>query len=79
MEIDQFRSALHTRPFRPFTVVTADGERHAVGHPEMVALTPSGRTVVLFDDLGITVVDMNAITKFIVSRTKTRRGTKESE
>jgi hypothetical protein len=77
VEVDQFRSALRTRPFRPFAILTADGERVPVTHPENVAITPSGRTVIVADDEGQTVIDMAAITKFGVTRLQTRRRPRE--
>jgi hypothetical protein len=47
MEIDQFRSALKVKPFRPFVINTASGEKYAVAHTEAVWQSPSGRTVLV--------------------------------
>jgi hypothetical protein len=77
VDVDQFRSALRTRPFRPFTILTADSERLPVAHPENVAITPSGRTVIVVDDQGHTVIDMAEITQFVVTRSQTRRRPRE--
>jgi hypothetical protein len=68
MEADQFRSALRTRPFKAFKLRTGTGETYSIKHPEMVASTPTGRTVVLALDEGFTIVDMASITEFVISR-----------
>lgn len=47
MTTEQFRKALSARPFRPFTIRTADGERLRVPHPEFALLSPGGRTAVI--------------------------------
>lgn len=47
MTTEQFRKVLTAKPFRPFTVRTADGERLRVPHPEFVWLSPGGRTAVI--------------------------------
>ena len=41
-EIQRLRSAA---PFEPFSVLTADGHEYAVGHPEYISQTPSGRLI----------------------------------
>jgi hypothetical protein len=47
MEVDQFRSALKVKPFRPFVINTASGENYTVAHPEAVWQSPSGKTVLV--------------------------------
>jgi len=49
MTIQQFQSTLHYTPFRPFTIHMADGRTVRVSHPDFVARSPSGRTVVIYD------------------------------
>ena len=44
MKIDELRERLHTVPFQPFTVHTADGHAIEVPHPDFVAITGTGRT-----------------------------------
>jgi hypothetical protein len=53
-EIQRLRSA---KPFEPFGVLTADGERYDVRHPECLGQTPSGRliTIGLDDDSTVTL------------------------
>lgn len=52
---------IHQRPFVPFTVVTTDGTRYEVKHPEM--LMPGRRTVTigLPDDPALPVYDRQVI------------------
>ena len=38
---------LHANPFRPFCLRLTDGERVPVPHPDFVALSQGGRTVVV--------------------------------
>jgi hypothetical protein len=47
MTAEQFRATLHLQPFRAFTIRMADGRSFAVAHPDFVALSPSGRTVIV--------------------------------
>jgi hypothetical protein len=42
MTTDQIRSAIAARPFQPFTLHLADGEKITVPHPEYVSLSPGG-------------------------------------
>jgi hypothetical protein len=48
MTIDQFQTALHQLPFRPFTIRMVDGRAFDVRHPDFVARSESGRTVIVF-------------------------------
>ena len=48
MTAEQFRATLHQQPFRPFTIRMADGRAFEVGHRDFVALSQSGRTVIVF-------------------------------
>jgi hypothetical protein len=40
MTIERLRQALSTQPFQPFAVIMADGTRHPVKSPEMIAISP---------------------------------------
>jgi len=51
------------RPFKPFGVHMADGRHLDVAHPEFLAHTPSGRTVMIArPDESFEVVDLPMIT-----------------
>jgi len=59
MTTEQFRTTLHLQPFRPFTIRMADGRQFDVAHPDFVAQSKSGRTVVVFQsDEGYSVLDL---------------------
>jgi len=47
MTVEQFKATLHQHPFRPFAIRMADGRVFDVKHPDFVAQTPSGRTVIV--------------------------------
>jgi hypothetical protein len=52
MTIDQIRKAHQARPFRPFTLRTGGGRAYEIRHPELLAIIPPGRTVVVACDDG---------------------------
>ena len=47
MDIAQIREAVNAVPFVPFEIHRADGRVSRVEHPDFIALTPSGRSVVV--------------------------------
>lgn len=50
MTIERFREAVQARPFKPFTLYTADGRVYHVSHPEFILLAPKAeRTFVLYN------------------------------
>jgi hypothetical protein len=59
MTTDQFRATLHQQPFRPFTIRMADGRAFEVAHRDFVAMSPSGRTVIVYEsDESYSVLDL---------------------
>jgi hypothetical protein len=77
MEIDKFRSALRTRPFKPFQIRTASGESYPLIHPETVGVTPSGKTIAIALDEGVAVLDVASITEYVLGVTnRWRKGPK---
>jgi hypothetical protein len=59
MTTEQFKATLHLQPFRPFTIRMVDGRFFPVAHPDFVALSPSGRTVIVFQpDETYSVLDL---------------------
>jgi hypothetical protein len=47
MTIDQIRAAHRAHPFRPFVLHLADGRALPVRHPEFLAYSRTGRTVIV--------------------------------
>ena len=59
MTTEQIRFAHTSRPFRPFTIHTADGAAHPVPHPEFLAHAPGTRTCAVSDQAGlVSVIDL---------------------
>jgi hypothetical protein len=50
MTVEQLKSTMHAEPFRPFTVHMGDGRAFYVKHPDFIARSPSGRTVIVYND-----------------------------
>ncbi len=68
MTAEQFRATLHLQPFRPFAIRMADGRSFQVSHPDFVAQSPSGRTVIVFQpDESYSVLDLLLMTELLVS------------
>jgi len=59
MTIEQLRQLHSARPFQPFDIYLADGRTLLVEHPELLAQSPSGRTIwVAHPDDTIATVDL---------------------
>ncbi len=65
MSSDDLLQRIRERPFHPFVVVTTDGTKYDVRHPEM--LMPGRRTVTigLPDDPGTPVYDRQVIVSML--------------
>jgi hypothetical protein len=74
MTIEQLR-AMHTaRPFRAFRIHMADGRDVEVQHPEFLAHTPSGRTIMVAKgDETFEIVDLLLVTSLEPTNSQTRR------
>ncbi len=48
--IDEIAKRLHASPFEPFSILTTDGSKYRVPHPEHALISPRGTRVVVFDD-----------------------------
>ncbi len=59
MTIEQLRQMHLTRPFQPFEIHLADGRILLVEHPEFLAQSPTGRTIVVGHPDGVLeIVDL---------------------
>jgi hypothetical protein len=59
MTTEGLQRALGTVPFRPFTIITADGHQIPIRHPELVAHAPGARTaIVMLSDDWIEWIDL---------------------
>jgi hypothetical protein len=63
MTVEQLRRAHQARPFHPFDIHLADSRRLPVDHPELLAITPTGRTIgIALKDGTIETVDLLLVT-----------------
>lgn len=63
MTIDQLKRFHQARPFTPFRVHIADGRHLDVRHPEFLAHTPAGRTIMIAaDEDSFEVIDLLLVT-----------------
>jgi hypothetical protein len=75
MTVEQFRSTLRNQPFRPFTIGMADGRTFDVSHPDFIAQSPKGRTVIVFgQDEGYSALDLLLMTEVEVHSSNGRSG-----
>ena len=76
MQIKELQSFYRAQPFRPFTVHVADGRGIRVEHPELMALSPTGRSAVVYGkDGAFEVVDVPLVISLELTdgRVKRRR------
>jgi hypothetical protein len=74
MTIEQLQRLHQARPFRPFTLKLADGNRIRVRSPEFLSHSPTGRTAVVFGgDDSFEVVDLLLVASIEVGDVRARR------
>jgi len=68
MTTEQLKIAHSASPFRPFTIHMGDGRSFRVDHPEFLARSSTGRTVVVYDHAneGFSVLDLLLMTELEV-------------
>jgi hypothetical protein len=54
---------LSLKPFRPFVIVTRNGQRHRVSSPEHAGINPRGSRVHVWfdDDTGVTISELQIV------------------
>jgi hypothetical protein len=63
MTTQQLHAMLRAAPFQPFDVYLANGKAIPVRHPELVLVTPGGRTIVIAsEDDAVEIVDLLLVT-----------------
>jgi hypothetical protein len=76
MTSDRVRDACNAEPFRPFRLHLGGGRSLEVQHPELLMISPSGRTAAVFgknDQLEIVDVFMIQSIEFLPQRGSGRR------
>ena len=71
MTIEQVRNLYNAAPFKPFIIHLADGRQIPVKHREFMAISPSGRTIVVYqtDDTS-NIIDLLLVTDLEVRNGK---------
>ena len=70
MTIQQLRAAHRAVPFRPFTVHMADGREFPVPHPDFLSMSPTGRTVIIYqENEEFSILDLLLMTEIETSST----------
>ena len=68
MTIERVRELFNAQPFQPFVMHLADGREISVHHREFMAMSPSGRTVVVYQpDDTMNIVDLLLVTDLEIS------------
>ena len=75
MTIDKLRDAVTQRPFKPFTILVADGREYRVTSPELLSIAPHAtRTfVVAHGDEDYTILDLLLVSGLEFSDGQRRR------
>jgi membrane protease subunit (stomatin/prohibitin family) len=75
MNVKDIRELYSAAPFHPFEMVMTNGATVRVAHPEFMALSPTGRTVVVFEQDGHLAIDVPLIiaTKTFENGSKPRK------
>jgi len=72
--IEQFRQVCHAAPFRPFVLHLADGREIPVKHRDFVAISPSGRTIMVYQaDESFNIIDLLLVTDIEVKNGRRRQ------
>jgi hypothetical protein len=50
MKVDEIKKVVHAEPFRPFYLHIADGGRLLVTHPDFIAISGSGRSMLVYPE-----------------------------
>ena len=73
MQIKELQSLYRAQPFRPFTVHLADGRGIRVEHPELMALSSTGRSAVVYGkDGAFEVIDVLLVISLELTDGRTR-------
>jgi hypothetical protein len=61
MTVEQLRIVHQANPFRPFTIHMGDGRSFLVRHRDFLSHSPSGRTVIVYqDDDSFNILEVHA-------------------
>jgi hypothetical protein len=65
--LERIRELYWAKPFQPFTICLADGRSVPVSHPELLSISPSGRTVSVYQlDNSLSTINLSLVTDVVV-------------
>lgn len=74
MTIEQVKQVYNAAPFKPFIIHLADGREVSVRHREFMAFSPSGRTIIVYqDDDVFNIIDLLLVTDLEVRNGQARK------
>jgi hypothetical protein len=73
--VEQLRTVLQAQPFCPFALRMADGRSLDVAHRDFLAISPSGRTIIVYRaDESFSVVDLLLVNELEVQAPAPKSG-----
>jgi hypothetical protein len=72
MKLGELRGRYEAAPFVPFDIVLTNGRAIHVAHPEFMAFSPTGRSIVVYEDDGALILDV----PLIIALKERRNGTR---
>ena len=68
MTSDAVHKSLHAEPFKPFSLRLTDGSLLPVPHPDFIAVSRGGRTVIVFTEgENFSILDLGLVTAIELS------------
>ena len=68
------RDLYEAQPFKPFSMILADGRSVPVVHPEWMTISPTGRIVTVFEpDDSLRIIDLILVTALEVGKPLQRK------
>jgi hypothetical protein len=65
--LERIRELYWAKPFQPFTIHLADGRAVPVSHPELLAISNSGKTMTVYQlDDSLSIINLSMITDILV-------------
>lgn len=66
--INQVQAAMHSQPFRAFTVHLKDGRSYLIKHPDFISYSPDNREMTVHDEQGVHNIVMRNLSEVHVPR-----------
>lgn len=73
MSIEDIRALKHSEPFSPFNIVMKDDRIVWVSGPERIALSPTGKTIAVYEGSTVSFLEVKRITELQPNANPPRR------